>query len=67
LGEVKNPGCFSYVPGMTASEAVAMAGGYTYRAKKNQLVITRNGNKLGGDHDTPVLWGDVIEVLERLF
>ena len=68
LGEVRNPGCFGYVHGMTASKAIAMAGGYTYRAKINQLAITReDGSRLVGTHDTPVFSGDVIEVPERYF
>ena len=31
-GEVKQPGQFPYVPGLTIGDAVALAGGYTYRA-----------------------------------
>lgn len=68
FGEVRNPGCFSYIHGMTASKAIAMAGGYTYRAKENRLLITReDGRQLTGTHVTPVFSGDVIEVPERLF
>ena len=68
MGEVRIPGCFGYIYGMIASKAIAMAGGYTYRAKKNELVITReDGRKVAGNHDTPVFSGDVIEVLERFF
>jgi len=68
LGEVRNPGCFNYVHGMIASKAIATAGGYTYRALKNKLLITReDGRKVTGDHDTPIFVGDMIEVFERLF
>lgn len=68
FGEVRNPGCFSYIHGMTASKAIAMAGGYTYRAKENQLLITReDGREVAGSHTTPVFSGDVIEVPERMF
>lgn len=68
LGEVKNPGCFSYVFGLSGSKAIATAGGYTYRSEKNKFVITReNGRKVAGDHDTPVFSGDMIEVFERFF
>lgn len=68
FGEVRNPGCFAYIHGMTASKAIAMAGGYTYRAKENQLLITReNGREVAGNHTTPVFSGDVIEVPERFF
>jgi polysaccharide export outer membrane protein len=68
LGEVKNPGCFPYLPGMMANEAIARAGGYTYRAKKNELVITReDGGKMLGNEGTPVFSGDVVQILERRF
>ena len=68
LGEVRNPGCFSYVHGLTASRAIALAGGYTYRAVKNKFVITRqDGRKVTGNEDTPVYRGDLVEVKERFF
>lgn len=68
FGEVKTPGCYSYVYGMTASKAIAMAGGYTYRAKTDQLLIRRDDGKLvHGTNETRILAGDVIEVQERLF
>lgn len=68
LGEVKNPGCFEYIHGLTTSKAAAMAGGYTYRAQKDGIVITReDGRKVAGEHDTPVFSGDVLEVPERFF
>lgn len=68
LGEVRNPGCFNYIHGLTVSKAIAMAGGYTYRAEKDGLVITReDGRKVSGEHRSPVLTGDVIEVPERFF
>lgn len=68
LGEVNKPGCFDYIYGMRAAAAIAMAGGYTYRARQNVLEVTRgNGEKVTGAHDTLVYPGDVIEVDERLF
>jgi polysaccharide export outer membrane protein len=35
IGEVQKPGNYAYVTDMTALNAVAMAGGFTRRAKKN--------------------------------
>jgi len=68
FGEVNNPGCYSYIYGMSAAKAIAQAGGYTYRAKVNEFVVTRdNGRKVAGNHDAPILPGDVIEVFERFF
>ncbi len=71
LGEVKSPGGYPYVNGMTVINAVALAGGYTYRARENKVTIVRAGNNerktIPADHDTLVLPGDVIEVPERFF
>ena len=71
LGEVKNPGSYPYVNGMTVINAVALAGGYTYRARENKVTITRAGDaermSLPATHVTVVLPGDVIEVPERFF
>ncbi len=71
LGEVKKPGSYPYVNGMTVINAVALAGGYTYRAKENKVTIVRTGNierkTIPANHGTIVLPGDVIEVPERFF
>jgi len=68
LGEVRNPGCYSNVHGLSANNAIAIAGGYTYRALKYKLAITReDGRKVVGNHDTPIFGGDTIEVFERYF
>lgn len=71
LGEVREPGSYPYVNGMTLIKAVAMAGGYTYRARISKVTITRPGSEtpvqiLAGP-DTVVMPGDVIEVPERFF
>lgn len=68
LGEVQKPGCFDYIYGMRAASAIAMAGGYTYRAKQDALVVMRgDGLKVQGGHDILVYPGDVVTVAERLF
>jgi polysaccharide export outer membrane protein len=71
IGEVNNPGSYPYVSGMTVINAVAMAGGYTYRAKKSKTSIIRENssnkdNKLA-NIDTIILPGDIIEIPERFF
>ena len=69
-GEVNQPGEYPYADGMTVIKAVALAGGYTYRARQSKVRITSVGSK-GGARDAeptaPVLPGDVIEVPERYF
>jgi hypothetical protein len=70
-GAVKKPGSYAYVSGMTVVNAIALAGGYTYRARENKILLTRATDpknvKHPADHDTQVLPGDVIEVPERFF
>jgi len=71
LGEVQKPGSYPYVNGMTVVTAVALAGGFTYRADSDEVYITRvtdkEKTKQSADQDTPVMPGDVIEVPERYF
>lgn len=70
LGEVKDPGKYPYVNGMTVLNAVAVAGGYTYRARKDQVVVVRGGEtgaQVTAQENTPVLPGDIIRVPERIF
>jgi polysaccharide export outer membrane protein len=71
IGEVQKPGSYPFVNGMTVVNAVALAGGYTYRARENEVLVTRANDpdrrKQRAGHDTVVLPGDVIEVPERFF
>lgn len=71
LGEVKNPGSYAYVPNMTVLTAVAIAGGFTYRASESEIAVTRqNGGKPGefqASRAARVLPGDVVYVFERHF
>ncbi len=71
IGEVNNPGQYPYASGMTAVTAVALAGGYTYRAKQDSVIITRtiDGEKQerSAAPNTPILPDDVIRVPERFF
>ncbi|MFV1982866.1 MAG: polysaccharide biosynthesis/export family protein [Thiohalomonadales bacterium] len=71
IGEVKNPGSYSYVNGMAVVNAVAVAGGYTYRAKTSAVTVIRekdqNRKKMEVDQNTKIFPGDIIEVPERWF
>jgi len=71
VGEVKNPGSYPFVEGMNIINAVALAGGFTYRAKENSMTITRTiANKQKKENLEPqnlVLPGDIIEIEERFF
>lgn len=65
LGEVSNPGQYEYKNGMTVVNAVALAGGYTYRARSSKITIEYGGCTFVADPDTKVLPGEVITVPER--
>jgi len=71
LGEVKSPGSYPYVDGMTVINAVALAGGYTPRANHDGIKIKHGNDPKAVEHDvqenTPVLPGDIIQVAERFF
>ena len=71
LGEVSKPGTYPYTSGLTVLNAVATAGGYTYRADKNKVYIKRDGetveNKMELNPSTPVAPGDTIRIGERFF
>ena len=71
LGEVARPGQYPYQPGMTVQTAVAIAGGFTYRAVEDAFKVTRTVNEKPVEGragpETQVRPGDVIKVYERSF
>ena len=72
IGEVQKPGNYSYVTSLTAINAVAMAGGFTRRAKKNDFYIRRTSAdgqtvRVEAHSGTVLQPGDPLEVRERLF
>lgn len=71
LGEVNKPGMYPYQPGMTMLTAVAIAGGFTYRAVEDYAadVRTVNGQAAQGNigPESFLAPGDVVKVYERHF
>lgn len=69
LGEVKRPGQYAFVSGMTVRKAVELAEGYTYLASENVVEITRGGTKVTLDFtpETKVLPGDELRIPSRIF
>lgn len=71
LGEVNKPGSYPYVNDMTVISAVALAGGYTTRAKTGQVLIKHASDpskqEVPAAEDARVGPGDVIRVEERFF
>ena len=70
LGEVNEPGSYPYVDGMSVVNAVALAGGFTYRAKKRHALVKRR-TEPEREQKLPisakVLPGDIITIEERFF
>jgi polysaccharide export outer membrane protein len=71
LGEVNKPGEYPFESGMTVLNAVALAGGYTYRAEENTVYIRRKGARhevpVSADDKSTVNPGDTVRVAERVF
>jgi protein involved in polysaccharide export with SLBB domain len=71
LGEVKKPGSYPYVSGMSVLNAVSLAGGFTPRADEHDISIKRASDPSAKpqrvDEDAPVLPGDILRVHQRLF
>lgn len=71
LGEVTRPGTYPYSASLTVLNAVATAGGFTYRANQSRVFV-RHANETT-EHSlpltiaTPVLPGDTIRIGERFF
>jgi polysaccharide export outer membrane protein len=71
LGEVTFPGQYPYVPHMTVENAVAIAGGFTPRATRTSVTITRKIQGVPQRFALPLRHktrpGDVVTVGERWF
>jgi polysaccharide export outer membrane protein len=71
LGEVAAPGQYPYVPNMTVESAVAIAGGFSPRARRDSVTVTHSD--AGGSArfvvppGTPIAPGDTVLVGERWF
>jgi Periplasmic protein involved in polysaccharide export len=70
-GEVKKAGEYPFRPGLTVADAVATAGGLTYRANENEVYLRRAGSVAEQivtlNHPVRVFPGDNIRVSERMF
>lgn len=71
LGEVQRPGTYPYSADLTVLNAVATAGGFTYRANRNRVYIRHANEQEERSYPltiaTPVLPGDTVRLGERLF
>ena len=71
IGEVNKPGGYPYESGLSLQGAVALAGGYTYRAKESDVYIRRLGNEaetsMRVTGQIKIYPGDVVRIPERFF
>ncbi len=71
LGEVGRPGTYPFSAGLTVMNAVATAGGFSYRAN-SQVVYIKHANETSERRysltsGTPVQPGDTVRISERSF
>ena len=71
LGEVNRPNEYAYTSGLTVMNAVAAAGGFTYRANRKEVFIRSAGStqerRVTLTTTTKVEPGDTIRIGERIF
>jgi polysaccharide export outer membrane protein len=71
LGEVAAPGQYPYVPNMSVESAVAIAGGFSPRARRDRVTLTHADNSGSTRVEVPlgtsVSPGDTVMVGERWF
>ncbi|NLS12488.1 polysaccharide export protein [Vibrio sp. SM6] len=72
-GEVKKPGGYEYQPGLTVDKAIALAGGFTDRASRNKVFITKADSADSDDTKIKVRLsakispGDILVIEESFF
>ena len=71
LGEVSTPGEYPFRSNLSVHSAVAMAGGFTYRASRSYVLIRHVGDDVWREYSlteaVPIVPGDLIRVPERYF
>ncbi len=71
IGEVNKPGEYPYENGLTVLRAVALAGGYTYRANDDKVYVRRvtqsDESTMPADSKVRIYPGDIVRIPERIF
>lgn len=71
MGEVRRPGSYNYINGMNILQAVAISGGFTYRANRKKVDVIRGARSPSEPKtlkpEDMVRAGDIIFVRERFF
>jgi len=70
-GEVERAGQYAWQPGLNLASAMALAGGATRRASRDEVLVQRAGKgplvAMPQSPETPVYPGDLLKVPERFF
>jgi len=69
-GQVKNPGGYNYVVGLTVRKAIAIAGGLSVRGSENKLKVIQesgHGEEVQVKMDAAMGPGDILNVGESFF
>ncbi len=71
LGEATTPGEYPFRSGLNVHSAVAMAGGFTYRASRSYVLIRHVGDEVWKEYSltepVPIAPGDLIRVPRKIF
>ena len=71
LGEAVTPGEYPFRSGLNVHSAVAMAGGFTYRASRSHVLIKHGGEEAWHEYpltaELAIAPGDLIRIPERYF
>ncbi|MFM1814738.1 MAG: hypothetical protein RLZ98_1433 [Pseudomonadota bacterium] len=70
-GEVRNGGEYAFKPGLRLLDAIAAAGGFSYRAEEGYVILRRasigHAVRVAAEDNIEILPGDNIRVPERFF
>ncbi|RJG47908.1 polysaccharide biosynthesis/export family protein [Motilimonas pumila] len=70
-GEVKQPGGYEFQPGLTVNKAIALAGGFTERASKSDIILSSSDNPnrkgLSVELSKKIMPGDILTVEQSFF
>lgn len=67
FGEVTKPGEYPYSTNMTVLNAVALGGGYSYRANQDYVIVSRGGKDYKAQVTAHLQPDDIVRVPERYF
>jgi polysaccharide export outer membrane protein len=71
LGETLRPGAYPYTSGLNVLTAITLAGGFTYRASRNSVLIEHPGQTVWQEYplssSVSIAPGDLIRIPERYF